>query len=192
MRIEISAEDQIMARFGATLAAIGEGKAQLALYRAGKHTMGKARTRVVRALTKQTGLPRRTIDRAVKEITPAASGLTFILQTRGGNVSLKYFKARETRAGVSAAPWGKRSIYPSTFMKAGWWPKRVDKPNWNGQVFERSAGQTRNGMDRFNKVRSGLFIPEELVKGETAAAWKALIQTDLLPRIEHEIGRLLP
>ncbi|MBB4042027.1 hypothetical protein GGR34_003712 [Microvirga flocculans] len=192
MRIELKAHDQIMGRFGHQLEALGEGKAERALYRAGKHTLGKARTRVVRALTKQTGLPRKTIDRAVKDISPKWGTLNFTLQTRGGNVSLKYFRARETRAGVSAAPWGKRQVWAGSFMRAGWWPKRVDKPNWNGQVFLRTGSTTGTGMDRFEKQRSGLFIPEELLKDETAAAWETVIKTDLFPRVQHEISRLLP
>jgi len=192
MRIELKAHDQIMGRFGHQLDALGEGKARLVLYRAGKHTMGKARTQVVRALTKQTGLRRDVLDRAVKDITPSGNGLTFTLLTRGGNISLKHFKARETRQGVSAAPWNKRGMWPGTFMRAGWWPNRVDKPKWNGQVFRRTGSTTTTGMDRFEKVRSGLFIPTEMVKGETAAAWETVIKTALFPRVEHEISRLLP
>lgn len=193
MQVTISFRDQVMARFANQLGALGDGKARKVMSRALKHTGRKARTQVIRALVTQTGLKRRTIARAVREVRGNADALTFELETRGGNVRLKYFRARETRRGVSAAPWNKRKIFAGTFMRAGWWKTgRVVKPNWNGQVFSRAGGATESGMDKFSVERSGLYIPTEMLAGQTARSWSDLIDRDLLPRVEHEIGRLLP
>jgi hypothetical protein len=178
-----------------------EAKARRAFTRAINHTGRIVGNEAGRALADQTGLPRRTAIRAVRrevdKATPAT--LSYVIHGSGGNISLKYFRPRETRAGVSAAPWNKRYIYASTFMKAGWWPKRVPKSNWNGQVFKRigdghsydglkSKGAKRVGT-KFQKQKSGVFIPIEMVQGATAAAWR-LGARRLQPRIEHEVRHL--
>lgn len=131
---------------------------------------GIMRKGLVEVLTDQTGLKAGVLNRALKETkkASAAEPIYEILAT-GGNISLMHFKARETAEGVSAAPWNARQVFAGTFMRAGWWPHRVDKPNWNGQVFRRAGGATKAGKQKFEKVKSGLFIAEELVKGQSLA-----------------------
>lgn len=177
-------------RLGNQIGALGD-KAELGIARAINHTGAKARTQMIRALVPQTGLKRRVIVKALREHKASPGGLVYEIRSHGGDVRLKYFGARETARGVSAAPWSKRSIYPHTFMKAGWWPGRVVKPNWNGQVFERLGSKTSSGMDRFHVVRSGLFIPDEMVSGASAAAFNSMAARDLPARLEHELGRML-
>ncbi|QGY01488.1 hypothetical protein MMSR116_05910 [Methylobacterium mesophilicum SR1.6/6] len=194
----VTLDASALARLGNQIGAAGKG-APLALARAINHTGAKARTQMVRALVPQTGLKRKTIVKALRESKASAGSLTYAIKSHGGNIRLKHFGARETRQGVSAAPWGQRSVYAHTFMKAGWWPNRVTKGNWNGQVFERVGSKTqtqhgtkgRGGMDRFTVVRSGLFIPDEMVQGASAAAFNATAATDLPARLEHELGRIL-
>ena len=192
-----SLDTSAIARLGNQISAAG-AKAPLALARAINHTGGKAKTQMVRELTKQTGLKRGVIFRALKPMNASAGSLTYTITSRGGNVSLKYFGARETRPGVSAAPWNRRQVYFGAFMKAGWWPKRVSKGNWHGQVFRRTGGVTKNArdgssrkMDKFEKVRSGLFIPHEMVTGATAAAFHREVEASLPGRLSHELGRVL-
>lgn len=185
MDVRLRFADQVMLRFGTKMTELGDGKAKLAMKRAIVHTGKKAKTQVVRALTSQTGLKRKTIVRAVKDVR--AGDLQFILQTDGGEVSLRHFKARETRAGVKASPWNKPQVFKGTFMKGGRFPKRVGL-KMNGQVFQRT-GSKRSPIER---VKSGLFIPTEMVTGQTQQAWRAVIDRDLMPRLQHEIGRMLP
>ena len=166
-------------------------KAPAALARAINHTGNKARTKMVRALTAQTGLKRRTLVKALRTSPASAGALTYTIRSSGGNVSLKYFGPRETAAGVSAAPWNARSVYAHSFMKAGWWPHRVVKGNWNGHVFERAGSSTNTGMDRFVKVKSGLYIPEEMVRGASAAAFDSAVASDLADRLAHELVRII-
>lgn len=187
-----------LARLGNQIGAAGKN-APVALARAINHTGAKAKTQMVRALVPQTGLKRRTIVKALRENKAGPGALTYTINVHGGNIRLKYFGARETRQGVSAAPWGKRDIWAHTFMKAGWWPSRVTKGNWNGQVFERAGSKTQTqhdtkghgGMDRFTVVRSGLFLPDEMVQGASAAAFNSTAAADLPARLEHELARIL-
>lgn len=190
----------------ATRALGSETKARRAFVRAINRTGQTVGNEAGRTLSDQTGLPRRTgikaVRREVERATPAT--LSYVIHGQGGDISLKYFRPRETRKGVTANPWNTRTLYPSTFLKAGWWPKRVVKPNWNGQVFKRvgdghSYMFTKNhpfvksGLVKrervgtaFQKQKSGLFIPIEMVRGATAAAWQQGARR-LQPRIEHEV-----
>jgi hypothetical protein len=126
-----------------------EREAPAAIARAIRRTGDMTATRVVRSLTAQTGLKRDVIKRAVKKM-PA--GMTYSLKTRGGNVALKYFKARETRKGVSAAPWNHRRVFTGTFIKGGRFPHRVGL-NLGGQVFRRTGA----GRTPIANQKSGLF-----------------------------------
>jgi hypothetical protein len=175
-------------QFGRLAALIrGAGKqAPIGLARALNYTGDRAKTPMTRQLTIQTGLSRRVIVKAlrVKRATPGR--LAWSADTAGGDIHLRYFKARETQKGVSAAPWGRRQIYGGTFIKGGRFPNRVAL-NMGGQVF------VRRGRGRFplEKPRSGLFIPAEMVKGETAAAFYQAADTVLPGRLAHELERML-
>jgi hypothetical protein len=178
--------DGVADRYAAQLDRLGEGEAKVAMARALSHTGAKAKTQVIRALTEQTGLKRQVLVRAVK---PSMRGqLTFVLETKGGDIALKFFGARETKKGVSAAPWNARRVYASTFLKGGLFPNRVPLSKGGGNVFQRT-GKSRLPI---SKVKSGLYIPTEMLKGQTVAAWEQVIQSDLAPRVEHEVERMLP
>lgn len=56
MQFVINAKDQVLARYGNQLAALGEGQARTAMSRALNHEGDKGRTQVKRALVKQTGI----------------------------------------------------------------------------------------------------------------------------------------
>lgn len=124
----------------------------------------KARTQVVRVLAPQTGLKISVIRRALRETKANGGSLTYEVKSKGGDIRLKFFKPSETATGVEASPHGEKKVFAHTFMKAGWWPKRVAKASWNGQVFERSGG-------KFKVVRSGVFIPHEMVDGASKEVW---------------------
>lgn len=188
-----------MALFEEAVRILGSpARAGRAFARAINRTGDTVRNEAGRALSAQTGLPKSTGKKAYRRdgerATPAS--LTYVVNGQGGPVSLKYFKPRETRKGVSAAPRNQRQVFASTFMKAGFWPKRVVKGNWNGQVFERigdghsydglkSKGAKRVGT-KFRKVKSDVVIPVEMVQGAAAEAWRQGARR-LQPRIEHEV-----
>lgn len=193
--ISITVTGNGLVRFHEAVRALGEPRARIAYSRAINRVGRTVGNEAGRALSDQTGLPRstgkRAVTRKVDRSTPAT--LTYTIHGKGGNISLRYFKPRETRKGVTASPWNKRTLYPSTFMKAGFWPKRVDKPAWNKQVFRRltASGYSHDrSVTKFEKVKSGVFIPTELVRGQVAAAWQAGGRTRLQPRIEHEIRHM--
>lgn len=157
-----------------------------ALARALNHTGDKTRTQMIRALTAQTGLKRKVIVKALQKRIAGSGSLAYVIKSKGGNIRLKYFDARETRKGVTAAPWGKRRLYPGAFIKGGRFPNRVAL-NLNGQVFMRT-GKARLPI---HVIRSGVFIPKEMVSGATEAAFNTTSESEFPARIEHELSRML-
>lgn len=172
-------------RFDNGIKALGDNGRKV-MQRALARSGDMARTQVIRSLTRQTGLKRQVIVRAVRIKRPSYIDLSYAMKAAGGDISLKYFDPRETRKGVSAKPFGKRQLFPSTFMKGGRFPSRTGTV-FNGHVVKRV------GSDRFpiEVQKSGVIIPEQMVAGETAAAFQRVVRENLPRRVEHELGRLL-
>ncbi len=198
MRVVIKA-DKELARFANAIGYLGK-KAPFAIQQAVAKTGDRARTRVKKALAAQTGLSQKTIDRALKVKRPSFKDFTYTITSRGEDIGLQHFKARETRKGVVAHPWGKKTLYPGAFLKAGgrwkkvggtlrpatgWDKARVGVGQWNGNALKR----TGDGMER---QTSGVVIPQEMVDGASLAAFKDGLTEYLAKRLDHEIGRLLP
>ncbi|SMD18184.1 hypothetical protein [Rhizobium sp. RU36D] len=155
----------------------------------------RAKTQVIRNLTKQTGLPRETIVKAVGNPTVARPGkLSYEMVTRGGNIRLKYLAARETEAGVVAKPFGKTTLYPGAFMRAGWWPNRVEVEDWNGHAMVRVGrhASVKGGSRHFTFARSGVVIPVEMTSGQTKAAFERIAGPLLRERVDAALAKLVP
>lgn len=172
-------------QFGNMLGALGDDGPKV-INRSLNRTGDMARTQVVRELAKQTGLPQKTIRKAVKVKRASWQDLEYTLTASGGDVSLKYFKARETRRGVTAFVRGERELFEGAFIKGGSFERGRVALNMGGHVFQRIGGRTE-----LEKLKSGVFIPIEMVEGATANAFEAIV-ADVLPRrLDHEIGRVL-
>lgn len=180
LKIDASQWKELERRVGAA------GKdAPKALQRAINHTGNKAKTKMQRALADQTGLPIKTTRKALKTKSAGVGG-AFVITSKGGNVRLKFFKPRETRKGVTAAPWNKRTLYAGAFTKGGRFPNRKDI-GLGGAVVKR-VGAARVPI---KTQKSGLFIPKEMVAGKTAQAFYGTAQSELPPRLLHELGFIL-
>jgi len=188
--------DGLLQRFSNQLGELG-ARAPIALARALNHTGAKAKTAVVRNLVVQTGLKRSVIVRAVKVGKATAANeqfsyggsLTYTLSTSGGDISLKFFEPKETKAGVSAAPRGRRQLFSGTFTKGGHFPNRKG-PVMGGHVFANvSQGHAWRGTVRLEN--SGVYIPDEMLQGATAAAFDQIMGAELEARVSHEIGFLM-
>ena len=179
--VTVSFNPSELLSFQAALTALSGKQMQDALRRAINSVGDRDRTQVKRVLTKQTGLKAHVIERALKTKRANFDELSYTMTVRGGNVAMKYFGARETLPGVSAAPLGQRQVFVSTFMKGGKFPDRVPL-KLGGQVFERTgAGR------EIRKVLSGVYIPLELVSGATVATFQKTAEQMLPGRVAHEI-----
>lgn len=179
-------------QFENMLGALGRD-APKAVARAVNHTGDKSRTQVVRALSKQTGLPQKVIRNTLQggpgRKRATVSDLDYVLSASGGDVRVKFFRKRETRAGVVAHLGTSRGkvLFDRTFFRGGAFPKRVDLTAFGGHVLDRMS------ENRFHlkQVRSGVVIPDEMVSGETAKAFEDTVERHLPTRLDHEISRLL-
>jgi hypothetical protein len=190
-------------RFHNMLAAAGR-QAPAAIRRAINHTGAKTRTAMVRSLTDQTGLKSGTIKRALK-VNKAFDGgsggfvegkgsLEYVIRSKGGDVSLKYFRPVERGAGVNARPWGRDTFFKGAFRKSaygqtkGGKQKRKVNPKFHGHAMINVEGGKWGG--KMKAMKSGVVIPEEMITGATEAAF---FQTsgELAKRLEHELMRIL-
>lgn len=171
-------------RLDRAMRALGEQKFRVIGNRVVNRTGDMARTHVRKALTRQTGLKRVVIVKAVRVTPSSPATLTYRMSAQGGDIALKFFSPRETRAGVSAAPFGVRKVFPGTFIKGGRFPDR------KGVVFHGHV-MKREGASHFPILvqQSGVIIPEEMVKGETASGFQRIAREVLPRRMMHEIRR---
>lgn len=154
-------------------------------------TGNKARDEVRKNLRAQTGLPDKTMRKALRITRPTPANLEYTITTEGGDIALIYFKPRETRKGVSAAPFGQRKVFPHTFIKGGRFPHASRKPlSMGGHVFEPDTGNPRWGR-KFKKAVSDVAIPEQMVIGASREAWDRVVEKDLADNVAREIERLL-
>lgn len=155
----------------------------------------RAKTVVIRELTQQTGLPRKTIVKAVGNPAAARPGkLSYEMVTRGGFIRLKYLRARETRAGVIARPFGKPKLYPHAFMRGGWFPNRKTVPDFNGHAMIRfgRSPDVRGGSRHYTYARSDVRIPYEMTTGATRAAFIKIAGPLLQQRVGQALAKLVP
>ena len=157
------------------LASVGKNIGS-ALARALNHTGDKARTQVARALVKQTGVKYGAVRKVLSTRLASRSTLVYRIIGAGGYISLKEFDARQTSKGVSAAPWGKRRVFPHTFIVA----------SLGGHVFERKGHQRL-------PIRKlwGPAIPKEMLKDQSRRAFETTVAAELPSRVEHEVSAIL-
>ena len=161
--------------------------APAAIRRAVNRTGDMAKTQVKRVLVIQTGLKAKVIDKALKS-TPASGGsLSYVIESRGGDVRVQYFGAKESGSGVVAHPWNSSRMYAGGFMKQGF-TRRVafTKPGMAGHVFKRSGA----GRLPIGQLKSGLYIPKEMVSGASKAAFESTVASVLPRRLDHELGAI--
>lgn len=165
------------------------GKDQHKVYgRALNHTIGKARTQVIRATARQSSIPQKIV-RASLQTLKASPGSGSALEAKiiatGKPIPLKDFKAKQFGYGVKATIWGKQTRFPGMFIWAG--QNNSGKYVGAGHVFARLTKRSTPIEKQY-----GPSVPEEIVKDEADKAFNSTVDQTLPPRILHELGRALP
>lgn len=181
--------DKVLKSFENKLSRLSEGVAAKAMSRALNHSANKGRTEVRRATAKSMGLPYGLMTRAIKSKGSTPGTLEYKLYASGGKISLKYFKAREWRGGVTARPWGKSVFEKDAFITSGRKGQRFKSSKLGGHVFKRHDLSSRRWGSKIQKLK-GPSIPEELIKGQPLATFEKIPQS-LSTRLNHELERLL-
>ncbi|WP_273760757.1 hypothetical protein [Bartonella sp. ML70XJBT.G] len=96
---------------------------------------------------------------------------------------LKFFKAKETKCGVTYTMFGKQEILRHGFIKGGRFPKRVDL-KMGGNVFQRADG------DQFPIAKQeGPSIAKVMSKPEIANAIAQYASERLTKNIQRQLAR---
>ncbi|WP_375702964.1 MULTISPECIES: hypothetical protein [unclassified Bartonella] len=102
----------------------------------------------------------------------------------GTPIPLKFFKANETKRGVTYTLFGKKEILPHGFIKGGSFPKRVELKKLNGNVFQRADG------DQFPIAKQeGPSIAKVMSKPEIASAIAQYANERLTKNIQRQLSR---
>ncbi|MGY6705911.1 hypothetical protein [Roseinatronobacter sp.] len=184
MTLSVTIQGDGFDRLEGAIRALGEGKARNVYRRAINEAGRDARVPTQRALAKQTGLKVKVTRKALVVTKASSRNLEYKLTGRGGNISLKYFGARETRKGVSAAPFGQRRIFSGRFIKGGLFGNRKAL-GMGGHVFMPSGARVWGRS--FTKEKSGVVIPNEMIKGATAQTFQATGQSKLAQKLERHL-----
>lgn len=187
MSVSITYGDDVARQFANQIGAIGQGRARAPLARAVNRVTTMARTRVIRQVAVQSSIPRKILNRAIKRRGAQFRGslpMEGVIYASGKPISLKHFKPRQMSYGVRVKIYGKMQRLEGTFMgpRPG-----VVAPALHGQVWQRTSA-ARLPIE----MQYGPSIPAEMVKGESARAFEAVIASHLPTRVRHELGRLLP
>lgn len=118
-----------------------------------------------------------------KQATPAL--LRYELTASGRKIPLKYFKARETRKGVSATPYNQRQIFAGTFMKGGRFPARKDL-KYGDTVWKR-AGKARTPLEK----QYGPSIPEGFGQPTPTRTWENEGGNRVMKAVIKELNAIL-
>ncbi|MBU3887201.1 hypothetical protein [Methylosinus sp. KRF6] len=168
----------------------GQGKIRTNIAGAINKVGGHVHDALIEPLKIQTGLKGSTIPRALHDSPAGENGLAYQIVARGGDINLKYFGAREDGDGVTAFPRGVRTHFAGAFIKSGRKPNRQPSPKLNGQVYTRISGGKNISMNgkpkwkgswggQIKKQKSGVFIPEEMVRGESLRAFNRIVNKEL-------------
>ena len=191
MQIIVTFRDQALLRYAARLDALSGGEGRGVLAQALNEGGRAVRQATVAAETAQTGLPGETLERAQRELPADAGSLSYTIWSEGGNIRLKYFGAKEGGGGVTAHPWNRSTFYERAFITSGPRGRRAPSPKLGGHVY-RSVGGSRRWGGPISVVRSGLFIPTEMTRGQTAAAFDKGAASVLATTVVARLGAMLP
>ena len=152
-------------RFEKAAEALGsQSRAYTAFRRALNDTSRRAFTQVKRAVSKQMGTTQQAVVNhgKLRRIPAAGTKLETSINSSGGYLPTALFAARQTKSGVSAAPWATRRIFPHTFIV-----KKL-----GGNVFHRT-GKGRLPIQK----HFGPAVPKELVRDQSKAAFETIAST---------------
>lgn len=158
------------------LSAVANAIPDRALSRALNYTGNRARTQVVREVSKDTSITYGRVRDSIRTTPSTPSTKSYTLTAKGHELPLSEFGPKQTRQGASVRVWGKRTVLPHTFVV----------PSLNNNVFERTS-RARLPI----RMLWGPSIPKELVSEKVIEAFKTTAETILPQRVVDELHREL-
>ncbi len=185
--VNIRLADDELIRFQNIMGALGEKEARKGLVRAVNRVTRTVHGRVIRAVVKQSSIPRKLVAKSIKMTLAAQKGSGPVygrIAAIGDDLSLKHFQSKQFAYGVKAKIWGKWHRFPGTFIWAGTY--RSGKPVGNEHVFQRT---TRQSLPI--EIMRGTAVPDELIRDQAEKTFEQTVRDMLPQRAMHELTRLL-
>jgi len=146
-------------------------------------TATQVRTVVKRDIAKTVGLPQKTIAPSFKIFKSSTQSLRATVQASGKALNLIRFKAKQTRKGVAAKAWGKRKLYPGTFIA-----------NKGRTVFKRSRVRGSRVSRLPIEAVHGPSVPREFIRARVQRAMQQVVSTKFPQifrnQIEYRLSKL--
>lgn len=189
MHLHVRFADEELRRFDNMVGALGEQKARVGMVRAVSRITDMVKTRAVREIVRQSGIPRKIVLQSIKVDKPTQKGSGPIeghIIARGKSVPLREFKPVQFKWGVrvNVKAWGGVQRFEHSFIHAGRWN--------SGKLAFKGHVMTRKGKARFPwKIENGPSVPGEMIRGASAVAFEELVRTKLPERTLHELSRIM-
>lgn len=177
MKITVELRGKGLAAFTASARDIASQRGKTAMRMALNDTGRQVTTKVKRSLAKQSGVQYGAVNKAMTQSFASNAHLEFHIKGTGKHFGLTDFKASQRKKGVSAAPWGKRRIFPHTFFV----------PKLGNQVFRRT-GKLRFPIEKL----WGPSIPREMVRDEVPVIFKTTADAVFPMQVRKQFQRLMP
>jgi hypothetical protein len=147
-----------------------EGVTRAATRRALNAVVRQARTLTLRELSKAMGLTQTRLRPYISTRLANYQNLESAVRIKPHTYNIASFAGRQTKKGVSAAPWGKRRVFPHTFLLRG------------------VTAMVRVGKARY-PIRPvyGPRITREFGRAAVVRSLQALVHAKLEPTIQHEL-----
>ena len=155
-------------------------------------------TAAKRALSAQTGVKQSALEHGAEglaKIHASIDTLEFRLIARSSTTPLSYFSPTQTKAGVAASPWNKRRTFSGTFMATmssghvGVFAHESGPQNYARRV-SPTTGRIYYSATNIRQLW-GPSIAKELLRGETPEAFKKTATDNFVPRLTHELERMV-
>lgn len=185
--VNIRFSDDELTRFQNMLGAVGEKKGRIALARAVNRVTRTVEGRVIRAIVKQSSIPRALVKKSIKTRLASHKGggrLQGTISAIGDDLSLRHFKSKQFSFGVKARIYGKWERFPGTFIWAGTY--RSGQAVANEHVWQRTTSKSFP-----IEMMRGPAVPDELIRDQSEQIFQSTVATMLPSRAIHELTRLL-
>ncbi|NQU47037.1 MAG: phage tail protein [Planctomycetes bacterium] len=150
---------------------------QKATMRALNKVSAQVKTQATRTLAKRMGVPAKRVraDLHIQKASPHR--LSASVTGTGRSIKLIHFRARQTRPGAAASPWGKRKKFPGTFI--------ADMPSGHRGVFKRKSKASHPIKELY-----GPGVPKEMAEKAVTKALDEVVKEKFVSLLRHEVGRL--
>ena len=154
-------------------------------------------TAVKRHLAQQVGLQQRELGRSagLKKIPATVNGrkTEYVIVARSRWTPLSYYAPRQTKSGVSAAPWKNRQIFSGSFiatMNSGHVGVFVRTGDMKQVAHTGKNGRVTYRMRQSIRELWGPSLAIELMRKPTPQLFAQTALAAIGPRLQHEVSRL--